>query len=167
MMLDDARARQWEQIARSVFAHLGLPQLEICAPESPRCVFFDLTSEFERAVRERTERDTLAGAFVPFTRWDVVGNHGPTARWGVAWAVGPSDPGKRRWLNWRFQIVFHSDQRVECDMDRFNPDGGLMPACAHFFGEVLPHRILRFATNPRKAMAGLVAAGVKQLEVSS
>ena len=80
-----------------------------------------------------------------FEEWNEVKNHGETAVRG--WREVGARPS--------MQAVLHSFDEgmrweVEIDFDLWNPAWGLIPAAAHFFGEVLPNKLTGRKTNPEK-----------------
>jgi hypothetical protein len=109
----------------AVFAHYGLPPLQIAARFDDRC-FWYLTDPWLARLRDLT----LTGKF---RSWDAFSNHGVMATASFRENVP----------RYSMQIVIHGqpgeemDRLVEADIDRWNPDYGAGVALVHFFADVL------------------------------
>jgi hypothetical protein len=139
----DPAAEQWLRIFQAFFAYWQLPGLEVAVTTRTR-TFFRNTGLFQESVRLNTEGQPIVGGFgaAIFRRWDMVGNHGSTARWGVRVSTYRFSP----------QLVWHSSGLIECDVDLYNPDAGAYFAAMH----ALHDCALRRSRNPWRMRAGLM-----------
>jgi hypothetical protein len=84
-----------------------------------------------------------------WARWDLVSNHGATAKRG--W--------REKVINWPCQVIEHEGGLVEIDFDRMSPERGVGAALVHGI-EVLWHKLTGRKTSALDVAQGLRRRGV-------
>ena len=142
-------AEQWREIFKALFRYHSLPEAPVHLMLTTR-TFFKATDVFMSRLRQLCEPEDTSVPFgsYPFRAWNLVFNHGTTARWGMRACVPAYSP----------QVVVHESESetdlilMEWDCDLYNPDAGLYYVVQHEIHDVM----LKRSRDPWKMRAGMV-----------